>query len=62
MPKAGYLLHAPFPLEKTSYDAASGTVIYRSKLHATRKHNLTLDFSRMGYERVLDNAPYAQRR
>jgi hypothetical protein len=36
---AGYMLRAPFSLEKTSYDAAKGTVIYRSKLHATLKRN-----------------------
>jgi hypothetical protein len=36
---AGYMLRAPFSLEKRTYDAASGTVIYRSKLHATLKRN-----------------------
>lgn len=36
---AGYMLRAPFSLEKTTYDAARGTVIYRSKLHATLKRN-----------------------
>jgi hypothetical protein len=36
---AGYMLRAPFSLEKTTYDAAHGTVIYRSKLHATLKRN-----------------------
>jgi hypothetical protein len=34
---AGYMLRAPFSLEKTTYDAARGMVIYRSKLHATLK-------------------------
>jgi Putative transposase/Transposase zinc-binding domain len=34
---AGYMLRAPFSLEKTTYDAARGAVIYRSKLHATLK-------------------------
>ena len=33
------MLRAPFSLEKTTYDAARGTVIYRSKLHATLKRN-----------------------
>jgi len=33
------MLRAPFSLEKTAYDAASGTVIYRSKVHATLKCN-----------------------
>ena len=36
---AGYMLRAPFSLEKTTYDAARGAVIYRSKLHATLKRN-----------------------
>ena len=39
---AAYMLRAPFSLEKTSYDAASGTVIYRSRLHATLKRNFQL--------------------
>ena len=29
---AGYMLRAPMSLEKMSYDATSGTVIYRSKI------------------------------
>jgi hypothetical protein len=33
------MLRAPFSLEKTIYDAASGTILYRSKLHATLKRN-----------------------
>jgi len=36
---AGYMLRAPFSLEKMTYDAASGAVIYRSRLHATLKRN-----------------------
>jgi hypothetical protein len=28
---AGYMLHAPMSLQKMTYDAATGTVIYRSK-------------------------------
>lgn len=28
-----YMLRAPLSLAKMSYDAASGTVIYRSKMH-----------------------------
>jgi hypothetical protein len=36
---AGYMLRAPFSLEKTTYDAAKGMVVYRSKLHATLKRN-----------------------
>ena len=36
---AGYMLRAPFSLEKMTYDAARGTVIYRSKLHATLNRN-----------------------
>ncbi len=30
---AGYLLRAPMSLAKMSYDAQTGTVIYRSKMH-----------------------------
>lgn len=33
------MLRAPFSLEKTTYDAARGMVIDRSKLHATLKPN-----------------------
>ncbi len=36
---ASYMLRAPFSLKKTTYDAKSGTIIYRSKLHATLKRN-----------------------
>jgi hypothetical protein len=36
---AGYMLRAPFSLEKMTYDAARGAVIYRSRLHATLKRN-----------------------
>ncbi len=36
---AGYMLRAPFSLEKMSYDADRGAVIYRSRLHATLKRN-----------------------
>jgi len=39
MPKAGKAWQAtccaPFSLEKTTYDAARGAVIYRSKLYVT---------------------------
>jgi len=31
---AGYMLRAPMSLQKMTYDAATGTVIYRSKMHA----------------------------
>ena len=30
---AGYMLRAPLLLAKMSYDAAPGTVIYRSRMH-----------------------------
>ena len=33
------MLRAPMSLAKMSYDAATGTVIYRSKVHAGLKHN-----------------------
>ncbi len=35
----GYMLRAPMPLEKMTYDAATGTVIYRSKMHLGLKRN-----------------------
>lgn len=39
---AGYLIRGPFALDKMRYDPASGMVIYRSKLHATRSRNYQL--------------------
>ena len=36
---AGYRIRAPMSLEKMSYDAATGTVIYRSKMHEGLKRN-----------------------
>jgi hypothetical protein len=36
---AGYMRRAPLSLAKMSYDAASGTVIYRSKMHLGLKRN-----------------------
>src|ERR1035437_11108099 len=36
---AGYMLRAPMSLEKMTYDAATGMVIYRSKMHAGLKRN-----------------------
>lgn len=36
---AGYMLRAPVSLEKMSYDAETGTVIYRSKMHLGLKRN-----------------------
>ena len=39
MSLAAYMLRAPFSLEKTTYDPKSGTILYRSKLHATLKRN-----------------------
>jgi hypothetical protein len=36
---AQYMLRAPFSLEKMSYDPASCTVIYRSRMHKTLKRN-----------------------
>lgn len=39
---AGYMLRAPLALEKMTYDAATGTVIYRSKMHAGLKRNFQL--------------------
>ncbi len=36
---AGRMLRAPMSLQKMAYDAASGTVIYRFKMHAGLKRN-----------------------
>ena len=36
---AGYMLRAPRSLEKMTYESATGTVIYRSKMHAGLKRN-----------------------
>ncbi len=36
---AGYMLRAPMSLEKMTYDAKTGTVIYRSKMHLGLKRN-----------------------
>jgi hypothetical protein len=36
---AGTMLRAPMSLEKMTYDAATGTVIYRSKMHLGLKRN-----------------------
>ena len=36
---AAYMLRAPLSLPKMSYDAASGTMIYRSKMHLGLKRN-----------------------
>jgi hypothetical protein len=33
------MLRAPMSVEKMTYDAATGTVIYRSKMHAGLKRN-----------------------
>ena len=39
MKLAGYMIRAPMSLEKMTYDAATGTVIYRSKMHLGLKRN-----------------------
>ena len=36
---AGYRVRAPMSLEKMRYDANTGTVIYRSKMHLGLKRN-----------------------
>lgn len=36
------MLRAPISLEKMTYDAATGTVIYSSKMHAGLKRNFEL--------------------
>ena len=45
------MIRCPFALNKMSYDRKSGTVIYRSKLHATLKRNYQL-MSALKYEAV----------
>jgi Transposase zinc-binding domain/Putative transposase len=39
---AGYMLRAPMSLAKMTYDAPTGTVIYRSKMHLALKRNFQL--------------------
>jgi hypothetical protein len=39
MKLAGYMIRAPMSLEKMNYDATTGTVIYRSKMHLGLKRN-----------------------
>ncbi len=39
MKLAGYMVRAPMSLEKMTYDAATGTAIYRSKMHLGLKRN-----------------------
>ena len=39
---AQYMLRAPFSLEKMTYDARSGMVIYRSRMHQGLKRNFQL--------------------
>jgi len=36
---AGYMLRAPMSLAKMTYDAAAGSIIYRSKMHLGLKRN-----------------------
>lgn len=36
---AGYMLRAPMSLQKMTYDAGSGTVVYRSRMHLGLKRN-----------------------
>ena len=36
------MIRAPFALEKMRYDAATGMVVYRSKMHATLKRKFQL--------------------
>jgi Putative transposase len=36
---AEYILRSPFSLEKMQYQAKTGTIIYRSKMHAVLKRN-----------------------
>jgi len=40
---AGTMLRAPMSLQKMIYDAATGMVIYRSKMHAGLKRNFQVN-------------------
>ncbi len=41
---AGTMLRAPMSLEKMTYDAQTGSVIYRSKMHLGLKRNFQVLF------------------
>jgi len=54
---AGYLLRAPMSLEKMHYDADTGTVIYRSKMHLGLKRNFQVMPGAEWLELLLRHAP-----
>ena len=54
---AGTMLRAPMSLEKMTYDAATGTVIYRSKMHLGLKRNFQLMPGAQWLELLLRHVP-----
>ena len=54
---AGYMLRAPMSLEKMTYDASSGTVIYRSKMHLGLKRNFQVMSGAAWLERSMSSHP-----
>jgi hypothetical protein len=56
---AGYMLRAPMALEKMRYDAHTGTVIYRSKMHAGLKRNFQVMPGAAWLELLLRHVPTA---
>jgi hypothetical protein len=54
---AGYMLRAPMSLEKMTYDAATGTVIYRSKMPLGLKRNFQVMPGAEGLALLCKNTP-----
>ncbi len=54
---AGYMLRAPMSLAKMTYDAATGTVIYRSKMHLGLKRNFQVMPGAQWLELLLRHVP-----
>lgn len=54
---AGTMLRAPMALEKMAYDAQTGTVIYRSKMHLGLKRNFQVMPGAQWLELLLRHVP-----
>ncbi len=54
---ARYMIRAPFALGKMRYDAATGMIVYRSKMHATFKRNFQLVPGARWLELLLQHVP-----
>ncbi len=54
---AGTMLRAPMSLEKMRYDAETGTVIYRSKMHLGLKRNFQVMPGAQWLELLLRHVP-----